>query len=327
MQIAGLIEGARKVIRVCARVRSGEKVVVVADTGEVSLTVGEALAAAALEVTPQVVTTVMTPREVDGDEPPAVVAAAMAAADVVLTPVSYSISHSAAVHDALAKGARVLSLPAMVTPEMLYRGGPEADFEAESPRCRRVAELLTGASTAHLTTPAGTDCAFDLRGRTGNAHDCILDRPGKFSAFPWIEANIAPVDGKVEGRLVFDGSIPNLRLGGLLRSPVVCTVEAGRIVRVEGGAEAEMIRKVWASLGDAAVYTIAQLAVGLNPAILTLTGRWTDHGALGTVHIGIGTSANIGGATRAVAHFDGMMFRPTLRLDRTVLLEQGELRL
>lgn len=327
MQIAGLVDGARKVVRVCARIRPGEKVAIVTDTAAVSLAVAEALAAAALEITPEVVTTVMTPREVDGDEPPAIVAAAMQAADVALVPVSYSISHSAAVHDALAGGTRVLALPAMVNPEMLARGGPEADFEAQAPVCRQVADRLTAATSAHLTTPAGTDCTFDLQGRNGNAHDCILDRPGKFSAFPWIEANIAPVDGRVEGILVFDGSIPNLRLGGLVRLPVACTVEAGRIVNVDGGPEADMIRKVWASLGDAAVYNIAQLAIGLNPQILTLTGRWTDHGALGTVHIGIGTSANLGGATRAVAHFDGTMFKPTLSLDGTVLLDEGELRL
>jgi 2,5-dihydroxypyridine 5,6-dioxygenase len=327
VQIAGLMDGARKVVRVCARVASGEKVAVVADTAAVSLAVAEALAAAASEATRDVVTTVMIPREVDGDEPPSVVAAALAASDVALLPVSYSISHSAAVHNALKGGTRVLALPAMVNPEMLVRGGPEADFEAQAPVCRAVAEKLTAAAQASLRTPAGTDCTFDLRGRQGNAHDCILDRPGKFSAFPWIEANISPVDGKVEGILVFDGSIPNLRLGGLLRSPVVCTVEAGRIVNVEGGPEAEMIRKVWAALGDAAVYNIAQLALGLNPQILTLTGRWTDHGALGTVHIGIGTSANLGGATRAVAHFDGTMFRPTLTLDGTPVLEAGELRL
>jgi len=96
VQMVGLIEGARKVVRVCARIASGEKVAVVTDTAAVSLAVAEALAAAASEVTPDVVTTVMTPREVDGDEPPAVVAAALAASDVALLPVSYSISHSAA---------------------------------------------------------------------------------------------------------------------------------------------------------------------------------------------------------------------------------------
>ncbi len=324
MQIAGIMNGARKIVRTLARVTSGEQVLVAADTKTAA--VAEALAAAALEITPDVVTTFMTPREVDGDEPPAIVAAALLAANVALLPVSYSISHSTATRRALEGGTRVLSLPA-ATPDQLVRGGAEADFEAQAPVVRRVAERLSAASTAHLTTPAGTNCIFDLRGRKGNAHDCILDRPGKFSAFPNIEANISPVDGTAEGVIVFDGSIPNLRLGGLLRDAVICTVSKGSIVKVDGGCEAAMIRQVWAGMGDAAVYNIAQLAIGLNPAILMLTGVWAqDHGAFGTVHIGIGTSANLGGTTKAAAHFDGMMNRPTLKLDGQPLLVDGELR-
>jgi len=324
MEIAGIIEGARKVVRILARVKAGEKVLIVADTG--TTVVAEALAVAALEITPEVVTTMMTPRAVDGDEPPAIVAAALLAADVALLPVSYSISHSTATRSALKHGTRVLSLPA-ATPEQLVRGGAEADFEAASATVRKMGELLTAASSAYLTTPAGTHCTFDLSGRPGNAHDCILDRPGKFSAFPNIEANISPVDGTAEGVIVFDGSIPNLRVGRL-RDPVICTVKQGNIVKVEGGHEADMIRKVWAEMADAAVYNVAQLAIGLNPAIPMLTGVWAqDHGAFGTVHIGIGTSANLGGTTKAACHFDGMMYRPTLRLDGRVVLENGELRI
>lgn len=324
MQIAGIIGGARKVVRILARVKAGEKVLIAADTD--TPVVAEALATAALEITPEVVTTLMTPRGVDGDEPPAIVAAALLAADVALIPVSYSISHSTAVRTALTHGTRVLSLPA-TTPDQLVRGGAEADFEAASPTVRKMGERLTAASAAHLTTPAGTNCTFDLSGRSGNAHDCILDRPGKFSAFPNIEANISPVDGTAEGVIVFDGSIPNLRLGRL-RDPVICTVRKGNIVKVEGGHEADMIRKVWAEMKDAAVYNIAQLAIGLNPAIPMLTGVWAqDHGAFGTVHIGIGTSANLGGTTKAACHFDGMMYRPTLKLDGRAVLEGGELRL
>jgi leucyl aminopeptidase (aminopeptidase T) len=289
------------------------------------LVVAEALAVAALDITPEVVTTVMRPVAVDGDEPPALVGAAMLAADVALLPVSYSISHSTATRKALEQGTRVLSLPA-TTPDQLVRGGAEADFEAASPRVRRMAEALGAASRARLTTPAGTDCTFDLTGRSGNAHDCILDRPGKFSAFPNIEANTSPVDGTTEGTIVFDGSIPNLRIGAM-RTPVRCTVRKGNVVQVEGGPEADMIRKVWAELGDAAVYNIAQLAIGLNPSIYMLTGVWAqDHGAFGTVHIGIGTSANLGGTTKAACHFDGMMYRPTLALDGKVVLEAGDVR-
>ena len=43
--------------------------------------------------------------------------------------------------------------------------------------------------------------------------------------------------------------------------------------------------------------------------------------------IGIGTSANLGGTTKAACHFDGMMYRPTLKLDGRAVLEGGELRI
>src|SRR5574337_660233 len=105
MQIAGIIGGARMIVRVLARVKAGEKVLIAADTDTV--VVAEALATAALEITPEVVTSVMTPVAVDGAEPPAIVAAALLAADVALLPVSYSISHSTATRNALKHGVRV----------------------------------------------------------------------------------------------------------------------------------------------------------------------------------------------------------------------------
>lgn len=324
MLTSGILNGARKVVRSLARVQPGELVLIAADTNTVP--VADILGAAALEITPEVVVAYMTPRRIDGEEPPKVMRAALHAAQVALLPVSYSISHSDAVHSALQAGTRVLSLPA-ITPDQLVRGGAEADFDAVAPTVRRVADRLTRATSAHLTTPAGTDCIFDLKGRSGNAHDCILDRPGKFSAFPNVEANIAPMESGTHGRIVFDGSIPNLRLGGLLRNPVICAVENGKITGVTGGVEADLIRSIWEKLGDSGVYTVAQLAIGLNPAVPVLTGVWAqDHGAFGTVHIGIGTSANLGGHVRAAAHFDGMMCNPTLRLDGELLLENGKLR-
>ena len=78
--------------------------------------------------------------------------------------------------------------------------------------------------------------------------------------------------------------------------------------------------------GNLEVYNIAQLAVGLNPECAELTGQLTnDHGALGTAHIGIGTSENLGGHTRAGLHMDGILRRPTLRLDGKVVLDDGQL--
>lgn len=81
-------------------------------------------------------------------------------------------------------------------------------------------------------------------------------------------------------------------------------------------------------MGESSVYSIAQLAMGLNPECRRVTGvMLNDHGCLGTVHIGIGTSANLGGVTKAPIHYDAILLAPTLRLDDALLIEASELRL
>lgn len=317
-----MMPGARKIIEVCVAMKPGEKVLVVTDSEMTAI--ADVVAAAAHERGGDVAVMTMPPREIDGDDPPALVAAAMKQADIIIAPVSRSISHSTAVNEALAAGARMASLAAF-TKEMMIRGGIEADFTALRPTCDAVARRFTQAKQARLTTPAGTDLVLELEGRPGNSHACIVDQPGKFTAVPNIEANISPLDGKGEGVIVFDGSIPNLRMGPL-RDPVRVTVRNGTIVDVSGGREASIIKKIWAEQENAAVYNIAQLAVGLNPHCIAFTGVFlNDHGAFGTAHIGIGTSTNLGGTTKSPMHFDGMMHKPTLLLDGQPLLKDGEL--
>lgn len=316
-----MMQGARKIVEVCAAVKPGERVLVAADSE--MMEIADVVAAAAHEIGAEVVVSVMPPRKMDGDEPPKVVAEAMKAADVVILPVSRSISHSEAVREAMATGTRIASLAAF-TKDMMVRGGITADFHAIRPLCDHVARLLGEASEAVLTTPAGTNLRLSLEGRPGNSHPCIVDQPGTFTAIPNIEANIAPVEGTGEGVIVFDGSIPNLRMG-VVDEPVVVRVEKGSIVDITGGRHARYIRRIWEAQDDPTVYNIAQLAVGLNPECVPFTGVFlNDHGAYGTVHIGIGTSANLGGNTQAPMHFDGMMYNPTLLLDGKPVVENGE---
>ncbi len=317
-----MMRGVRKILEVCCGLRAGERVVIVTDfeMGRI----GELLAAGCAEMGADPVVVTMAPREVDGAEPPAAVAAAMAEAHLVLTPTSRSIAHAAATKAALGRGARVLALSDF-REEMFYEGGIRADFAAIRPACGRLARLFTESAEAHLTSAAGTDVRMDLRGRPGNSHSCVVTAPGVFSAFPNIEANISPVEGTSEGLIVFDGSIPNFRLG-VMREPVRLEVRRGMIAGITGGEQARRLEALLRDRATLEVYNIAQLAVGLNPECRLLTGQLTnDHGALGTVHVGIGTSDNLGGHIRAGLHFDGIMRCPTLRLDARVILDDGRL--
>src|SRR5436190_6827652 len=125
----------------CLGVRAGEDVVVVVDSG--TREIGEALREEAARAGAEAVLTVMDPREVDGQEPPAAVAAALAAAGVFIAPTSRSLSHTRARKAATENGARGATLPG-VTADMLGRL-MAADLETLQRRSRALAELLTAA--------------------------------------------------------------------------------------------------------------------------------------------------------------------------------------
>jgi len=318
------MRGAKVIVETCASIQEEENVLIVTDfetSGCARILAGLAYALGA-----EVEMYVMIPREVDGQEPPAGVAAAMKKAAVVLIPVSRSITHSQATRAALAEGARVLSLTAS-SEELMASEAYRADFKKQRPVCEEVAKLFTRADEVTITTPGGTDLVLSAKGRVGNAHSCIVDRPGQFSAAPNIEANFSPVEGTMEGIFVADASIPYLGIG-LLSTPVTFTIEKGRVVKVQGGDQAERLKRIWEEQNDTNVYNIAQVAVGLNPEIKTPIGRLGcnyDEGAFGSAHIGIGTSSNLGGEVKAPTHFDAIMTRPTIKLDGKELLRHGEL--
>lgn len=315
-----MMQGAGRLMDVCARVREGEKVLIVTDFPKVSI--AEVIAAAAKERGADVVVTVMTPRELDGAEPPEHVAAAMKAADVIFTPLTHSITHSNATKEAIEAGARGIMLSAFI-PEQLISGGIDGDFEGIEPLCRKVADLLAEANVAHLTTPGGTDITMSLKDRPGNAHTGLAHKPGDFTTVPNIESSVSPVEGSAEGVIVADASIPYYNIG-ILSEPVRYEVTDGRIVNITGGTQARQIADLMESVNHDAVYNIAQLAFGLNPKCKMQGVMLEDEGVYGTAHIGIGTSTLLGGEIKAPGHYDALMWRPTLTLDNKVVLKDGE---
>lgn len=313
-----MMKGAQKLVEVSADVRPGERVLVATDYDR--LEVAQAIATAAYARGAEVVTMILPPRELDSEEPPASAAAAFLEADVIFCPVSKSLSHSTALLKAVKGGARALALT-QFTEDSLIRGGIQADFRAQAPLCERVAGLFTRASVARVTSKAGTDITMSLAGRDGNAHCCIVGK-GEFSGGINIEANISPVEGTASGTIVADGSLPNFGIG-LLREPVVYTVENGSITDIRGGEQAMLIRRIMADQNDPNVYNIAQLAMGLNPFCRISDNMQESHGAWGSCHFGIGTSASLGGHIKAAMHYDVILRSPTLELDGEAIIRDG----
>jgi leucyl aminopeptidase (aminopeptidase T) len=299
------------VVGPCLGVQKGEDVVIVVD--RTTEAIGAALREAAARLEAEPVVTVMEPRDVDGQEPPAAVAAALAAARVFIAPTRRSISHTRARKAASESGARGATLPG-VTEDMLARL-MACDLPAMAARSRRVAELLSAADEARVTCPLGSDMTFDLTGREGISDDGDLSAPGAFGNLPCGEGFVSPLSGA--------GTLFTVSLGGmgLPPEPVRLAVADGRLADATTDWGAHWVAKLDAA--GPSGRNLAELGVGTNERA-TLTGNvLEDEKMLGTVHVAFGASAGIGGTVSVPVHLDCLVADATLDVGGTRVLDGG----
>ena len=320
MEISKRELGAQKLVTTNGRVQPGEHVVIVTD--ERLITFAELVGNAATAEGASVVTCIMPQRTQDGQEPPAPVAAAMAEADVIFSPVSVSITHTRAVRNALDRGARAILMTAYTDEVITSKGLLETDFEAQAAVCRRLGTALTEGEMLRLKSPRGTDLTFSIANRRVNVLTNIPG-PGELAPVPDIEVNVVPLEGTANGTLIADASVPYLGIG-ILEEPITCKVDDGFITSMRGGDQAAALREALEIHNDPNCFNVAELGIGLNPNA-TLSGRMLDdEGVLGTIHIGIGTSRTLGGDVVAPTHYDLLMWDPTIEIDGRVVQRGAE---
>jgi leucyl aminopeptidase (aminopeptidase T) len=293
------------VVATCLGVKPDENVVVVADDG--TRAIGEALHAAAAAAGADAVLTIMSARANHGEEPPAPVAAALAACDVFIAPTTSSISHTRARRAASDAGVRGATLPG-VTADLLARL-MTADLPTLKRRSQRLAELLTEAREAHFTCPRGSDFRLDLCGRDGIPDDGDLRAPGAFGNLPCGEGFIAPLGG--------EGTIVVASIGGIEGSgETTLTVEDGRLTAGE-----PLLSKLL-SAGELGT-NLAELGIGTNEKAALGGNILEDEKILGTVHVAFGASAAMGGTVSVPIHIDSVVLEPTLTVGGTPVIEAG----
>lgn len=171
---------ARVAVERCARVKAGERVLVVADTMR-EQSVAQALMGAAMAAGADAVLSVIPTRRLTPQEPPASVAAAMQASDVVFLHTTYSLTHSSARVQAQKAGARVISMPGVTEDGFLRTLSVDMDrlVALTNSLARRVAR----ARTVRVTTLLGTDMRYDL-GHPVTVLDGVVEQPGDLDTFP-----------------------------------------------------------------------------------------------------------------------------------------------
>jgi leucyl aminopeptidase (aminopeptidase T) len=304
------------VVRECLGVSDGEAVLVICNPATREL--AERLRAEAEAAGADAVLALMAERESHAAEPPPPLAAAMAKADVVLAPTVQSLSHTAARRAATDAGVRIATLPG-VTEEMLARV-MSADMEGLRRRGAAIAEALTGASEARITTARGSDLRMGLAGREAISDAGELTGRGAFGNLPCGEGFIAPVEGTSEGTLVVDGSIAAV---GIPEEPVTLTVEDGHLVAATGSA-GERLMELLEDHGPDGT-NVAELGIGSNERARLTGNVLEDEKILGTAHVAFGASAAIGGTVQVPVHLDCVVMRPDVTADREPILRAGEL--
>ena len=202
-------------------------------------------------------------------------------------------------------------------------GGALADYRALYAEGQALASIWAAGRTMRITTEAGTDIAASIGSDTVVVECGYATEPGKNAAFSDGEVSSRPLEGKAEGVIAIDG--PGT---GIARpaTPVRVEVRGGRAVSVSGeGPEAAHLRHILETVPDAD--NIAEFGIGLNGACLRNGSFQEEKKARGNVHIAFGDNIYYGGTVRCRVHLDMVIYRPTVRLDDRVLVENGVVRL
>jgi len=310
-----MMKTAAMIVNKSARIKPGENVCIVCDTNTFSI--AKVLAEASYAAGAETVFTIMTPREMHGNEPPPVVASAMLGADVILAPTTYAITHTKARLDASKRGARTIILRGINEDSMIH-GAMLADYDEVSATSNTLATRLTQAKKIRLFTDSGTDATFMTEGRKGLALGGIAVEPGTFTSLPSGEAAIAPLEGRTQGRINIDFSMDGI---GLLSQPIQLEVVDGKIISIQGGKEAQELKKLLAV--DENALNIAEFAIGTNPKSRMKGNMAEDKILRGCVHVAVGDNHTIGGKLQCQVHLDGVILNPTVEIDGDLLVKKG----
>jgi leucyl aminopeptidase (aminopeptidase T) len=267
------------VLETCMAVKPGEVVLIITDTAT-HPSIASALYDRAVELGCDPILMTMEPREVHGQEPPKVVAEAMAAADVVLAPTSKSLTHTQARLNANEAGVRTATLPG-ITLEMMESGGISADYLAVRDTAFDLKSRLDGVKEVRITTDLGTDIVFEVEGCDWRVDHGICHEPGSSSNLPAGEVFVAPKGGN--GIFVVDGSMGGL---GILDSPLTIKVEDGQATDIKGESSGKFIEMI-DSVGPPG-RNLAELGIGINPEAHLIGNVLEDEKVAGTVHVALG---------------------------------------
>jgi leucyl aminopeptidase (aminopeptidase T) len=257
--------------------------------------------------------------------PPANLHRAMVGSDEVIIIANLEWANRFAHVNAVRETCEANGKIASIEPGMGEWGLTREDLERSAQRTKDAVAALAGKKQCHVTTRAGTDFTVSIEGRTPLELTPYKARGQMMSPIPlWTEVAFAAVEDFTHGTAVVDGVMLGIGLVGQVEEQITWTLEGGRCVKIEGGAEAERLRRAIDGVENADI--IGEFAFGTSEK--APFGTPSEKGRIGTVHLALGDNHNAypGGQNVSSLHLDGVFLNATLQIvdDGTYILREGE---
>lgn len=325
LKIVDVMTSADKIVRTLLGVRPRERVLLIADT-DTEMEMVNCLSAVIKVVGAEFLIAIMPSRELGLESHTKLPGMLKKALEEVDVAIGLNRSSGAPSYDdtltrlVKEKKLRYMSM-VMRSLDNWTKGAATANYEEVYRTAEKLAKVFSGDAIT-LTTEAGTDLRASIKGRRTIIEAGFALNPGETAAFSDGEVSLTPVEGTAEGTVIVDGPVAYL---GQPASLIKLSVRAGRVVKVQGGKEAEKIEE-WLEKVDN-FDNFAEIGIGVNPRA-RVSGDWQEEKKrLGSAHIALGDNIYYGGAVNCLLHFDMVLYEPTVEVDGRIIVKDGELQI
>ncbi|WP_188455835.1 aminopeptidase [Virgibacillus oceani] len=247
---------------------------------------------------------IMEDRTKSGEEPPKEAAEKMLNYGLVFCLTKHSLTHTVARKNANSNGIGVITMPG-ITEDMFLEGAMSADYSLVKKETLEMTTKLTNAKKVIISTGNELKLTIPVEGRKGVPSTGVFKEKAASGNLPSGEAYIAPIEGIAEGKIEINGSIAGI---GLLDSPVVLSIEKGRLVSASGESGDQLLSLLGMDDGR----MLCELGIGTNHAARLTGNILEDEKAYNTIHVAFGSNHTFGGTIKTNVHIDCVTKEPEM---------------
>jgi len=230
------------------------------------------------------------------------------------------------------RGKRVASMPGVTLDTLPWCSG---NLDLLSSLCQLYADRLVWGSSITLETCDGNGHSAKLvvpigdhTPRTSTGRVPLRS----WSNVPSGETFIVPDSDKVAGSVFINGSIPRFPISeghwlkldarnGKIQPPITCS----GLPALQDAANCFLFDQEGREVAENCTM-VSEFGIGLNSSIKVFTGLSIfDEKMAGTVHLGLGSSIQFGGPTDSPMHSDFVIRKPSVWIDSSQIINDGNL--